>query len=108
MPDDMMAQELIVEAVALVMTEPGMHQLFTRDICEAGWPGTGDHDHRPCGILGVTVGEFSSLALAFDGHKPHPGASTQARMEHALNAGKARFRVHRRDGDDAYEVHRVS
>lgn len=83
------------------------HRIFVRGVCEDAFPPTGEKDYRGTGIPGVSRGEFASLALAFGGHRPCEGQTTRERMEQALNAGTRRFRVHFREEDAGYEVHRI-
>lgn len=83
----------------------GWHELFAADVVQAGWPATGECDDRPTGILGVSVGEFASLAAAYAGNRPIGGQTTLDGFRASL--GSDEFEVKYRAEQSAYEVHRI-
>ena len=82
----------------------GDHQLFDTRMVSAAWPATGEKDNRPTSILGVTVGEFKSLALAHGGLRPDPGFTSIECLQ--ANLGK-QYVVTERQQDLQIEVHRI-
>lgn len=102
------AQYYIIRTVQHFCQSAGWHQMLHHTVCETAWPGTGEHDRRSTS-LGVSFGEFQSLALALGGHRPFTGTSTADQMAKALTEKlPGRYEVHYRERELAYEVHRVA
>jgi hypothetical protein len=109
--DDSRAQGYVKDMVRHHLYRPDRHMLITASLVREGWPGTGEQDDRPTGIGGVSVGEFSALALVFGGHNPFVGSTSGERLARALNDnpdGRKYKVVPRLTERAAYQVSRIA
>ena len=98
---DLNAREYVTEICRRMPV--GRHELLTSDLVAAAWPATGEQDDRATS-LGVTVGEFGSLAAAVAGNRPIGGETTLAGLQAALGG---EFEVRYRPEELAFDIYRV-
>ncbi len=91
------------------LDRPERHLLVDAGLVEAAFPASGELDSRPAGTLGVTRGEFMSLAAAFAGNRPVGGESTSAQAQrHFSTEGKQiDVAAWRFDTKHEYHFHRI-
>lgn len=107
--DEERAQRYVLDHGRHSLYAVGRHQMFHQRVFEQAWPPTGEQDCRPVGSLGMSRGEFYSLALAVGGLRPDPGLTTAERAARAFNDNPdgQEFRVCFWPQECSYEVHRI-